>query len=184
MSASRTRPRCRRIGACRGSRKPSASEAVRRAGQRGRLLRDLWREQHPGGVSPLAGEKKDGGGGGGGGGEGGCECWERPNNTWRGQRSRTPGVVARCEGKAMRLDYFLLAPARIGVLAVATKRKVPVDSNSSNSHSSHSNSNSSSSSSNSSNNYNININININSTRRRPPPRWEAARNASISAEA
>jgi len=110
-------------------------------------LRDLWREQHPGGVSPLAGEKKDGGGG-----EGGGECWERPNYTWRGQRSRTPGVVARYEGKAMRLDYVLLAPARIGVSAVATKRKGPVDSNShsSNSHSSSSHSSNSHSSSNSS----------------------------------
>ncbi|KAG7349680.1 endonuclease/exonuclease/phosphatase family protein [Nitzschia inconspicua] len=59
---------------------------------------DIWRELHPDGVPPQKNE---------------ASVWDRGNYTWRGHLSREGGAFAKYQGKAQRLDYFLLSPSKL-----------------------------------------------------------------------
>ena len=68
-------------------------------------LIDVWRELHPNGVStpsPYLNVL------GGGGQSDSLSVWERAEWTWRGACGTNDGFRAKYQGKAMRLDYFLM----------------------------------------------------------------------------
>jgi len=59
-------------------------------------LIDVWRELHPTGVMDLN-----------------LKPWDRPDYTWRGHLAQGSTYTAKFQGKAQRLDYFLLTPPQM-----------------------------------------------------------------------
>ena len=71
-------------------------------------LSDVWRELHPDGVLTITDDdKKDNN-------RRFPTIWDRPNYTWRGHLSKEGSKFqSKYEGKAQRIDYFLLSPSEV-----------------------------------------------------------------------
>jgi exonuclease III len=65
---------------------------------------DVWRELHPQGVTNQEDKNEN--------------PWDLPNYTWRGHLAKNVGSYAKYQGKAQRLDYFLLSPSSTAANAV------------------------------------------------------------------
>jgi exonuclease III len=57
---------------------------------------DVWRELHPTGVANSK-----------------LTSWDRPDYTWRGHLAQAGNYKSKFQGKAQRLDYFLLSPSKL-----------------------------------------------------------------------